>query len=311
VLLENTAYTATLALFLLAETDAEREEALHDFGIAGDDLEALRSAIGAVSEEERQRRRRWFSAIVATLRDLDELPSVELENADEELVRAGLPADIARQVVERGGGHAVRADVLPDSALSLLAVNGVDLQQLDARLRETEALDGLTIDVARRRLSEWTRQNRRRVAAVVALQRPPDEAKALPDSWVAPATFRFDLDPVLTEWLSPVTDSLQALGLDPRADALADDPVPELIRIAGLTSGDELETLVARLYDREEQERILRASAASWRVELLSPRDTRTHAPGRLARGDASASGHRRRAAPCRAHVSSGASDRA
>ena len=40
-------------------------------------------------------------------------------------------------------------------------------------------------------------------------------------------------------------------------------------RIAGLTSAKELEALVEQLYDREEQERILRASAASWRAELL------------------------------------------
>ena len=134
---------------------------------------------------------------------------------------------------------------------------------------QADDLDGLTIDVARRRLSEWTRHNRRRVAAVVARRRPPDEAKALPDSWTAPHTLRFELDPAPTEWLSPVTDSLRALGLDPHADALADDAVTELIRIAGLTSAEELEALVEQLYDREEQERILRASAASWRTELL------------------------------------------
>jgi hypothetical protein len=269
VLLENTAYTATLALFLLAESDAEREEALHDLGIAGDDVDALRTAIGAVSEEDRHRKHRWFSAIVATRRNLDKLPSVELENVGEELVRAGLPAVIAQQLVERGGGQTVRADVSPDGALSLLAENGIDLQQLDQRLREADDLDGLTIDVARRRLSEWTRQNRRRVAAVIALRRPPDDAKALPDSWMAPATLRFELDPVPTEWLAPVTDSLRRLGLEPQADALADDPVAELIRIAGLASVEELEARVAQLYDREEQERILRASAASWRAELL------------------------------------------
>jgi hypothetical protein len=269
VLLENTAYTATLALFLLAESDAEREEALQDLGITADDVDALRTAIGAVSEEDRQRQRRWFSAIVATLLNLDKLPSLELENVAEELVQAGLPVVIAQQVVERGGGQTVRRDVSPDGVLSVLAGNGVDLRRLDKRLREADGLDGLTIDVARRRLSEWTRQNRRSVAAVIAQRRPPDDAKALPDSWKAPDTLRFEIDPVPTDWLSPVTDSLRALGLEPHADALAEDPVTELVRIAALTGAGELEALVARLYDREEQERILRASAASWRAELL------------------------------------------
>ena len=121
VLLENTAYTATLALFLLAEGDADREEALHDLGITADDVDALRTAIGAVSEEDRQRQRRWFSAIVATLQDLDELPSLELENVGEELVRSGAAGSHRAQVVERGGGTAVRADVSPDGVLSVLA----------------------------------------------------------------------------------------------------------------------------------------------------------------------------------------------
>jgi hypothetical protein len=269
VLLENAAYMATLALFLLAESDADREEALHEFGITGDDVDAIRTAIGAASEEEGQRRRRWFSAIVATLRSVAELPSVELENLDEELVRAGLPADIARHVVERGGGRAVRADAGRDGVLMLLAENGVSLRQLDKHLREADGLDGLTIDVARRRLSEWTRQNRRRVAAVIAQHVPPDHAKALPDSWLAPERLRFELDPDPAAWLSPVTDSLQALGFAPNAAALADDPVAELIRMAGLPSAQALEARVTQLYDREEQERILRASAASWRRELF------------------------------------------
>ena len=66
-LVENPAYAATFALFLLAESDAEREDTLHELGITNDDVDAIRAGIGAVSEEEKQRQRRWFSAIVATL----------------------------------------------------------------------------------------------------------------------------------------------------------------------------------------------------------------------------------------------------
>lgn len=269
VLLENTAYTATLAVFLLAESDADREEALHELGITGDDVDAIRTAIGAVSEEEKHRQRRWFSAIVAILSGVDKLPSVELDHVDEALVRAGLPGDIAHRLVEHGGGQSVRGDVSPDGALSLLVETGVDLEELDEWLRAADSFDGLTIDVARRRLSAWTRLNRRQVAAVIAQRRPPDEAKALPDSWTAPDTLRFKVDPTPAEWLSPATDSLRAIGLDPQADALADDAVRELMRMAGLTTDEELESLVQQLYNREEQERILRAAAASWRVELL------------------------------------------
>ena len=136
VLLENAAYTATLALFLLAESDADREEALHELGITGDDVDAIRAGDrGCLRRGEAAtaplvlRNRRHSQRASTSFRHSSSTASTK------QLVRAGLPADIAGQVVERGGGQAVRGDVSPDGALSLLADNGVDLQELDRRLR--------------------------------------------------------------------------------------------------------------------------------------------------------------------------------
>jgi hypothetical protein len=267
-LVENPAYTATFALFLLAESDAEREDALQELGITNDDVDAIRSSIGAVSQEEKQRQRRWFSAIVASLSPVDEVPSVEPDHIVEALTRAGLATDVATRLAEHGGGQSVRGDADPDGALWLLAEAGVDLRDLDSRLRAADPYDGLTINVARRRLSDWARSHRRRVAAVVAKKLPADEAKSLPDSWKAPDDLRLELDPTPAEWLGPVTDSLRASGFQPDAEALANDAVTELIRLGGFTSADDLEVQIDRLYDPEEQERILRASAAEWRSQL-------------------------------------------
>ena len=268
-LLENPAYSATFALFLLADSDADREEALHELGITGDDVDAVRAAIGAVSHEEKVRQRRWFSAVVATLNGATALEAVDLDYVVEALTGAGMPTDVAGRLAEHGGGQSVRRDVSPEGALWLLAANDVDLREVDKRLRAADAHDGLTIDVAQRRLSKWIRLNRRRAAALIAQIRPPDEAKTLPDSWKAPSELRLVLDPPAAEWLGPVIDSLRVSGFHPRPDALADDAAAELTRMAGLTNAADLEDLAARLYNREERERILRGSAAAWRRELL------------------------------------------
>jgi hypothetical protein len=184
------------------------------------------------------------------------------------LIRAGLRPEAAGRLIELGGGHAVRGDAHPDGALWLLAANGVDLRDLENRLRAANELDGLTIDVARQRLRAWIRLNRRSLAAVVAQRRPPDVAKTLPDSWETEPNLRLELDPAPTEWLGPVTDSLREFDFDPNAEALANDAVAELIRLAGFASPEELEASVEQLYDPEEQQRILRASAAAWRSQL-------------------------------------------
>jgi len=268
-LLENPAYSATFALFLLAESDAEREEALHELGITTDEVDAIRVGLGAVSDEERARQQRWFGAIVAVLRGVDASPVTDLDHAVDELTSAGLPTEVAIRLIEHGGGEAARTNVETDGPLWLLTHNHVELSRLDDHLRAQDALDGLAIDVARRRLSGWLRLHRRPTAAVLSTRRPPEEAKAAPDRWRTPQTLRFALDPTPSEWLGPVVDALTACGFEPDPEALAHGATAELVRIAGMTSAAELEARVAQLYDPEERARILRASAASWRGELV------------------------------------------
>ena len=268
-LLENPAYSATFALFLLAESDAEREEALHELGITTDEVDAIRVGLGAVSDEERGRQRRWFCAIIALLRGVESPTPTDLHQVADELVSAGLSMDAAMHLVEHGGGEAARANVEPDGPLWLLANNGVELSKFDEMLKSMDPLDGLSVDVARRRLSSWLRLHRRRAAAALSTRRPPQEAKAAPERWSAPPSLRFALDPAAREWLGPVIDTLVSCGFEPNPEALAHGATAELIRITGLASAAELEARVAQLYDPEERARILRASAASWRAELL------------------------------------------
>ena len=265
-LLQNSAYTATLALFLLAESDAEREEALHELGITADDVDGIRAGIGAVSDEERGRQRRWFAAIVAALTGDDR--AVEPDDAVAALTAAGLSDELAARLAELGGGQAQREDVAPGGALAVLVANGFDLGALDASLRAADPADGLRVEVAQRRLSAWIRGNRRRLAAVLSLGRPFEEAKAAPDTWRAPSGLRFALDPVPAQWLAPVVESLRASGLEADPEALVRDPVTELIRAAGLADAAALEAQAALLYDPEERRHILRVAAAAWRTQL-------------------------------------------
>ena len=65
--LENTAYSHTFALFLQAETDADREEFLIELGISGDEVDAVAARIGVVGQEERQRHLRWFKAVLSAV----------------------------------------------------------------------------------------------------------------------------------------------------------------------------------------------------------------------------------------------------
>jgi len=268
VLLENPAYAATFALFLGAETDAERDEVLRDLGVSVDDVDGIRSSVGAVSEEERALQRLWVATIIKML-DRDELvPILESTDSSDVLERAGLPKDVATRLADLGGGADVRRDASTDGALWLLATNGVALPLLDKALRDADPLDGLTVDVAQRRLSAWVRSNGRYVAAVLARRRDPEEAKKLPGGWRASPELRLTLDPAPAEWLGAVVDSLRAAGFSPDVDALAEQPVSEFLRLASVATRTELDALVTQLYDREEQARILRTAAAAWRNEL-------------------------------------------
>jgi hypothetical protein len=266
-LLENAAYSATFTLFLLADSDGDREDVLHDLGISSEDVAAIAAGLGAVTEEEQDRHRRWFAAILAAALDRDP-PAFDRDGIADALIAAGLPSDAAHRLVEHGGGEAVRGDPNPGGPLWLLAENRLDLGELDRRLRDQDPHDGLTIDVAKKRLIRWVRQNRRWVAAVLSTRRTPAEAKATTEAWRPQPNVRLVLDPTPAQWLAPVIDTLKASGFDPDATALAERPIDELTRLLGASSPVELETRAALVYDPEERARMQRAAAASWRVEL-------------------------------------------
>lgn len=268
VLLENPAYTATFALFLQAETDAEREEVLRDLGVSVDDVEGIRSSVGAVSEEEKARQRRWFAAVLQALGQEALVATLDSSDTSDVLERAGFSTEVAMRLADLGGGADARRNTRPDGALWLLETNGVALSLIDEALRGADPFDGLSVEVAQCRLGAWVRNNRRHVAAVLAQRREPDDAKNLPSGWSASPELRLALDPAPAEWLGAAVDSLRAAGFSPDVDALAKQPVAEFVRLADVAGRAELDELVARLYDREEQARILRAAAAAWRNEL-------------------------------------------
>jgi hypothetical protein len=193
-ILENPAYGATFALFLLSDNDAEREAALHELGISAADVESIRSRVGAGYWEDLLQRRRWFSAIFGLLTGETGARHLDPAMWFDDLVGAGFSALDSRHLIELGGGTLVRADTTPNGALWLLASRGLDLRDLHNKLRLLGD-EGLNVRVARTLLRQWVNANGRRVAAVLARRRPsPDEAKAEIETWEPPSHLAFALE---------------------------------------------------------------------------------------------------------------------
>ena len=265
-ILERPDYADIFALFLLDETGAEREATLLERGITSADVDAIRAAVGIVSESEKSLHRRWFGAITAVLTGSN-TPADVPDAAAEALAAGGLSRDDAARIIDYGGGEEARRDIAPGGALEFLRDHGVDLRALDKVLRAAGD-DGLRIGVARTRLREWSAQNGRAAAAVLATRLDADAAKSAVQAWRSPVELEHELDPPPDNWLAPVLDSLRAAGLDPRAADLAASPTNELLRLSGVESHERLEALTRTLYDAEERRRILSSAAAAWRSEL-------------------------------------------
>ena len=95
-----------------------------------------------------------------------------------------------------------------------------------------------------------------------------ESAKALAAGWRVPASLVYALDPRPGEWLGPVVASLRHAGFEPRVEALAEDPIAELMRLAGTDRPEEFDARTEALYDEEQQRAILAAAAVSWRRQL-------------------------------------------
>jgi hypothetical protein len=265
--LENSAYTATFTLFLQHDTEADREDFLLELGVTPEDVDAVRLALGVVSQTDRGLRRVWFASILDAA---GASPNEDHAEPDEEtgLVNAGLQRDIARRLVELGGGVEVRADVRPGGALAVLVGADISLERLHAALVE-RGDPGLSIRVATDRLRDWKARYARYVAAVLATKVSDVAAKAQVERWTADPALRFVLDPPANAVISPVVGDLRRAGLDPNTDAFAsEDPIPELARLAGCASRTELDHRVLLLFDAEERSRILRGLAHAWRRHL-------------------------------------------
>ncbi|MEJ7783769.1 MAG: DUF3883 domain-containing protein [Solirubrobacteraceae bacterium] len=265
--LERPDYADIFTLFLLGDTDLDREATLLDRGIRTADVDKIRAAIGIVSEDEKRLHKRWFGAVIALLRGAETPADVAEEAVAAELTAAGLSQDQATRLIELGGGEQARRNAEPVGALSELRSLGLDLRSLDQMLK-TAGDEGLRIGVARAELRDWLARHRRAAATVLSTRsNPPESAKGVADGWRAPAGLEFVLDPSPKEWLAPVVAALEEAGLDPRVEALATDPTNELLRLGGI-DGEELERQTVALYDGDERRRILGAAAAVWRSQL-------------------------------------------
>jgi hypothetical protein len=266
-IVERPDYADVFALFMLDDTDVQREATLLERGITQADVDEIRTRIGIVSEGEKRAYRLWFGAILALIRGEEAPAEVAEETIPEALEAAGLSPDEASRLIDCGGGDQARHDVDPEAALAQLWDRGVDLRALDKMLKAAGD-GGLQIRVARARLRAWKARHGRAAATVLAERLERENAKAIADSWQAPASLDYALDPSPGEWLAPVVASLREAGFEPRVDALADDPIQELMRLVGADGPDEFESQTEALYDEEQQRAILAAAGVSWRHQL-------------------------------------------
>lgn len=278
LLVENTAYTATFQLLLLAADDADRERVLHDLGISSDDVDAVRVRLGAVTELDRRAAQVWFGALLSVLRD-EPLSAGPDPSADLQL--AGLPSDVAERVAAAGGGQSVRSDAGP--VLRLLRDAGLDLAALDRRLRDAGD-PGLAVRAATQQLRAWKALHARRLVAVLAAAGVPEEAAhRRVDGLVPPADVALALEPAPDRVLAGVVDVLKTAGITLDIAALIADPLGEMVRLAGARSAADLDERVDALYVDDARRRVLARLASTWRAEVAffgtlvrtTPGDTR------------------------------------
>lgn len=265
-LLGSDAYAATFQL-LLMQTDRQRPRFLRDLGIGDDEMSQVRASIGRSTAQARAEGERWRLALVSALR-LRVTPTARDDEWAAAIIAAMGPS--GDTVVRAGQGSTVRADERPDGALASLAQAGVSLAALHASLQRLDATDGLWINVAGKRLTEWRRLHGREV--VVVLARTPGYAGdpvSRPDAWRLPEQLRFELAPRTEDWLAPVASDLESAGLAPDVLRLgdADGCSDYLAELARIERGD-FAKVYAGLIDETARTNLVAEHLAHWRKAL-------------------------------------------
>lgn len=285
-LLENVAYTHTLALFLQAQSNTEREDFLLELGISHDEVDVVRKHLGVVSAEEQLLHERWFHSILAVMGGEGSADVVDHDALYQALIGASIPDAIATQLIEAGVDESVRRDVGEDGVLWALARAGIDLGALDGELRGRGDESGLTVDVARRTLRRWISDYGGRVIACLAKATgtEPEALKKRLDQLAPPPRLRFDLEPDLSAVVEPIAELMIASGLNVMSHDLAVDPAGTLTRLGGFSTEGDLMTHAAALTSPGERARLLRNLSSSWKKELrfigvvvaMGPAETRS-----------------------------------
>lgn len=268
-LLENSAYSATFALFLMTDSDLEREEFLIELGITPDDVSVIASKLGIISEEDKIWHQRWFLSLLA-LKGVD-TPAVNLDPNTLEtcLVEAGYSKVTAALLCEAGGDEHSRYDTRENAPLRLLSSDGINLQELHTELLH-RGDPGLAIRIARENLASWSSRYGTLCAAALTHARllPEETAKDWRNQLIRPPAFLYTLDPKLDWVLAPVADLFTNQGRPVTGEELAESPEETLQRIGGFPDIDSLRQKAKLLYAPEEKARILSELVGLWRREL-------------------------------------------
>lgn len=268
-ILGSDAYAATFQLLLL-QPAGQRSRFLLDLGIGDEEVDQVRSALGRATEAAQAEGRRWRDAVSSLLGFRGATAWPEGKWRDRVSARLGRAAE---RLLAAGDSTAVRSDDRRDGALAVLQQAGIDLADLDLKLRQLDPSDGLRIDVAGARLLEWRRHHAREVVAVLERHGGfPSDVTARPAYWRAPVGSRLQLDPPPEMWLAQVIADLESVDIHPSASLLADplECTGHLASLVGLTES-ELREFYEAISDGDGMRRLANEHLAQWRRVLRAP----------------------------------------
>jgi hypothetical protein len=273
-LLETSAYAATFQLLLQHDGPDEVEEFLDELSITADDVDLVRQRLDLVSGVLSLQERHWWSAVLPLLgASASDAAATDVFRSETQnalnlaptcLTHPGLSETLWRA----GAGELVRRDTSPEGALAALEEAGVNLYELDDRLRVVGD-HGLTVDVAGRLLAEWKHSHGREVAAILA-QRGIElaAARSAPEQWRVGGEVAYNIGVEPREFLEPVVRDLKGVGIsaDPAAMVGADASL-YLASLIGETP-DTLTAIWRGLFDEAEQARLDQDHAQAWKIAL-------------------------------------------
>jgi len=266
----NAAYAATFRVLLELDTSAQREAFLLECGVGPDEIKDVKTQLELDGLESREAYRRWWTSVFEVLEISADLSEGDASTRVESALRQStVPLELRALLLKGRGTELIRRDVSPGGVLTALEAHGIDLNDLDSRLRALGD-SGLQIRCASDLLRDWKCTYKRSVAWLLSLSRnlTDIQAKAVVETWQVPPHLINRITVGLSEVLEPVAQMLRDAGFNADAQQLAENGWAHL-ELLSKRSLEEVQTGWRVIYDAEERKRLSRDRALAWRRCLV------------------------------------------